>query len=106
MIKYYQKKGYYIKNQELANLIRLRANTEDKKLEEQLNGLYKQIICGMRKELDIKNAIALNTTKEITDKVYIIIYDYELPMTDWNCWCTQKYDEEKNLYYIEVDEVN
>ena len=72
-----------------------------------IDGLYKQEICKIRKELGIKNVISLNlvTHKETKEQwVFIYIYDYELPNEDWNCWTDVKYDEDKKLRYIQMEE--
>ena len=107
MKRYYQIKGYSIESKELKELIKLKINTQDKDLKERLNGIYKQTICRIRKDLGIRNVIGLYILKEYNNKVYVLVYDYLLPTADWNCWCIQNYDEEKELWYIEIeDEVN
>lgn len=72
-----------------------------------IDRLYKQEVCNIRKDLGIKNAISLSlvTHKETQEQwVFIHIYDYELPNEDWNCWTEVKYDEDKKLRYIQMEE--
>ena len=75
---------------------------EDKKL---FSGLYKHIICQIRKKNNIKNVMSLGVhiNPETKEKfVGIILFDYELPDHDWNAWGTVEFDEENEKTYFEV----
>ena len=108
MKKYYEIGFNAIKNSEVLELIEEKIKLGEKGIiDSHIDGEYKQIACEIRKSLGVKNAISLSIGihKETEEQwVLIHIYDYELPSEDWNCWVGIKYDEDKKLRYIQIEE--
>ena len=106
---YYQIDSLVVEDDNSVELIKQMRKSKEIGIENgELIGVYKQTICKIRKDLQIKNAMSLGVViHKITKKEYlnITIYDYELPNADWNCWVTNKYDEDKKIRYVEITEV-
>ena len=108
MKKYYEIGFNATKNKALIELVKTKLKLMEEDISDNhIDGLYKQKICEIRRDFGIKNVISLDiaTHKETKEqRVNIYIYDYELPSEEWNCWTEVKYDEDKKLRYIQMEE--
>ena len=110
MKRYYEIDSYATEYNETVELVKTKIKLMKEGLpDSKIDGLYKQAICNIRKDLGIKNVISLSlrTNRETKEQwVRINIYNYELPSEDWNCWTDVKYDEDKKLRYIQMEDDN
>jgi hypothetical protein len=73
-----------------------------KAMEERMDSTFKTIACKIRNDAKIKNVMSL--IPMYNDMVLVEVYDYELPDPNWNAFCEPKLDEDKELWYFEIEE--
>lgn len=73
-----------------------------KTMKESMDSTFKTITCKIRNDAKIKNVMSL--VPMYNNMVFVCIFDYELPDPNWNVFGIPKHDEEKDLWYFEVEE--